>query len=74
MAGTVGVPNLAAWRAQEDWNEEEDGVKNGIQDNEGLSKPPPQVSLNGQEYTEDQQHDGYLGHCERYGVDDILVI
>jgi len=69
-----GVPDLASWWAEEDWDGEEDDVEDGVGDDEGLGELPPEISLNRQEDSKHQQQDGYFIRAEGDAVDHVDVV
>ena len=57
MAAFIRGPDLAAWKTQEDRNEEKNDVKDSVHRNKTLGKPIKYVSLHGAKYAEYEQHD-----------------
>ena len=45
-AWSFGDPNLAAWRAQKDWDEEVNNIEDTVDHNKGLGKPVARKTTN----------------------------
>lgn len=60
-----GCPDLGAWRAEKDRDEEEGGIGYRVHVDQALSKPVPDVTLDGAEESQDEEQDGAFGEEER---------
>ncbi|KAF6225495.1 hypothetical protein HO133_009495 [Letharia lupina] len=60
-----GCPDLGAWRAGKDRDEEEGGIGYRVHVDQALSKPVADVTLDGAEDSQDEEQDGAFGEEER---------
>ena len=74
MAWCLLFPDLEPWITEEDRNEEIDDVENGVDDYEYHSKVIGYVTLDGAEYSEDEEEDGELGEQEGEAVNCIINV
>lgn len=67
----IWFPDLDARTAEEDGNEEEDGVEDAVDDEEANGEPIGNVAVGGAEDAEDEEEDGAFGEEEGEAIDGV---